>query len=331
VINEVVIFATDAKDMVERPTVEPTYSTLVGQKKAYSYLPIRPGVMASRCSSHWCEACMRVRGPGAGLSAGLVIDGVAGKCTGTEKTFTEHHVERVDAVGVANERKRAQTLGHKLARKLKVGNWVAVQARERWSTKEVVHYRAGTPPLAGAACSHAAHSRAAQLMCAPVFVAGHYWIGRVVDAGAKHHLGAGVLKQVTKRREDINDTMFTEGDIAIAIEWYDRTDDEDGLSFTKEVGPEADAATPQSIINSTELRAASSTPFDNGLHFTMGAVVEQTIAPALVVTPALTRSGRSAAVVELAVPLAPDNTVYRVPETVDQEIRRGCWLGGRYM
>jgi len=43
----------------------------------------------------------------------------------------------------ANERKRAQALGHKLARKLKVGDWVAVQARERWSTKEVVHYRAG--------------------------------------------------------------------------------------------------------------------------------------------------------------------------------------------
>ena len=63
----------------------------------------------------------------------------------------------------------------------------------------------------------------------------------------------------------------------------------------------------------------------------MGVLVEQTIAPALVVTPALTRSGRSAAVVELAAPLAPDDTVYRVPETVDQEIRRGCWLGGRYM
>jgi hypothetical protein len=56
-----------------------------------------------------------------------------------------HHVERTDAAGVANERKRAQALGHKLARKLKVGDWVAVQARERWSTKEVVHYRAGTP------------------------------------------------------------------------------------------------------------------------------------------------------------------------------------------
>ena len=31
------------------------------------------------------------------------------------------------------------------------------------------------------------------------------------------------MKQVTKRREDINGTMFTEGDLAIAIEWWDRT------------------------------------------------------------------------------------------------------------
>ena len=48
-------------------------------------------------------------------------------------------------------------------------------------------------------------------------------MGRVVDAGANHFLGDGVLKQVTKRREDIDGTMFTEGDIAIAVEWYDRT------------------------------------------------------------------------------------------------------------
>ena len=41
-INQVVVFASDAKDMVERPTVEPTYSTLVGQKKSYSYLPSSP-------------------------------------------------------------------------------------------------------------------------------------------------------------------------------------------------------------------------------------------------------------------------------------------------
>ena len=104
----------------------------------------------------------------------------------------------------------------------------------------------------------------------------------MVDAGADHFLGKGVLKQVTKRREDIDGTMFTEGDIAIAVEWYDRmTEDDEGLLFTKEVG--ADGAAVRSVINSTELRAASSTPFDNGLHFrgaSVALVVEQRIEPA---------------------------------------------------
>ena len=83
---------------------------------------------------------------------------------------------------------------------------------------------------------------------------------------------------MTQRREDINSTMFTKGDIAIAIEWFEwTTEDYDGLTF--EQGVNMEGAT-QDIINSTELRAASSTPFDNGLHFTMEPVVETTISPA---------------------------------------------------
>ena len=149
-IQQVVIFATDATDMTERPTVEPTYSTLVGQKKSFAYMPIRPSVMGSRCASHWCNACMRARKPGTGMTAGLRVEG----CTGPEKKWTEHTVERTDAAGIANERKRAQTLGHKLARKLEVGDWVAVQARERWSTKEEVHYRAGSSSLEAGSSYH---------------------------------------------------------------------------------------------------------------------------------------------------------------------------------
>ena len=68
-INQVVIYATDAKDMIERPTVEPTYSTVVGQKKLYAFLPIRPGAVGSRYASHWCDACMRAHGPGDGMTA----------------------------------------------------------------------------------------------------------------------------------------------------------------------------------------------------------------------------------------------------------------------
>ena len=81
---------------------------------------------------------------------------VAGGCTGTEP-WTEHHVERTDAAGVANDRTRSQAAGKALVKNLKVGDWVAVQARERWSTKEVVHYRPGTHShllAAHAAISH---------------------------------------------------------------------------------------------------------------------------------------------------------------------------------
>ena len=75
------------------------------------------------------------------------------------------------------------------------------------------------------------------------FAPGHYWLGRVVDAGKNHHLGKGVLKQVTAARVTISDTMFTQGDIAIAIEWYDRTtDDDEGLSFEKWLDTEGDAS-----------------------------------------------------------------------------------------
>ena len=42
------------------------------------------------------------------------------------------------------------------------------------------------------------------------------------------------ILQVTKRRLDINGTMFTEGDFAIAVQWYDRlAEDMEGLKFRK--------------------------------------------------------------------------------------------------
>jgi hypothetical protein len=153
----------------------------------------------------------------------------------------------------------------------------------------------------------------------------------VVDAGTNHFLGKGVIKQVTKRREDINGTMFTEGDLAIAIEWWDRTTDEEGLTFERWVDTTRDVPA-QDIINSTELRAASSTPFENGacdgLHFTMKQ--QATVAPAY--KPAVRRSGRRASVEAAALPPPPAaSAIFDMPGMVDQEIRRGCWLGGRRM
>ena len=45
--------------------------------------------------------------------------------------------------------------------------------------------------------------------------------------------------------------MFTEGDIAIAIEWWDRTTDDEGLTFEKWVDTDGDTLV-QDIINSRQ-------------------------------------------------------------------------------
>jgi hypothetical protein len=84
----------------------------------------------------------------------------------------------------------------------------------------------------------------------------------------------------------------------------------------------------QDIVNSTELRAASSTPFTSGLCFTMTAqpAIQPTFTPPA--PPAARRSGRRAAVVELAAaPSLPDVTVFEMSARVDEQIRGGCWLG----
>ena len=117
--------------------------------------------------------------------------------------------------------------------------------------------------------------------------------------------------------------------MAVAIEWWDRTTDAEGLSFEKWIDTER-AVPGQDIINSTELRAASSTPFENGpcdgLHFTMEQ--QATIAPAF--KPALRRGDLRASVEVAALPPPPDATaIFDMPAIVDEEIRRGCWLGGR--
>ena len=64
-------------------------------------------------------------------------------CACPERVWTAHDVKRTDAAGVANKKKQAQAEGHKMAAKLGIGMWVAVQARERWSTSENIHFRPG--------------------------------------------------------------------------------------------------------------------------------------------------------------------------------------------
>ena len=110
-----------------------------------------------------------------------------------------------------------------MAAKLGIGMWIAVQARERWSTSENIHFRPG-----------------------------HYWLARTVDAGD----GTCIVKKVDKRRETINGNLFTQGDYVIAVEWFDRTaEDATALTFVSWTPP--DAPEGPLIINSSELREIS--------------------------------------------------------------------------
>ena len=98
-----------------------------------------------------------------------------------------------------------------------------MQARERWSTSESIHFRPG-----------------------------HYWLARTVDAGD----GTCIVKKVDKQRETINGNLFTKGDYAIAVEWFDRSaEDAAGLTFVSWTPP--DAPEGLHVVNSSELREIS--------------------------------------------------------------------------
>ena len=63
-----------------------------------------------------------------------------------------------------------------------------------------------------------------------------------------------IIKKVDKRRETINGNLFTKGDYAIAVEWFDRSaEDAAGLTFVSWTPP--DAPEGVLVVNSSELRA----------------------------------------------------------------------------
>ena len=115
-------------------------------------------------------------------------------------------------------------------------------------------------------------------------------------------------------------TTFTEGDFAIAVQWYDRlAEDLEGLKFRREIpqDPEDDGI---SIVNSTELRAVD-VDVRPCVPSGLASAVYQ---PGTRVQPK--RTGRRAAVVERAgPPELPADTVYEIRADSDVLIRRECW------
>jgi hypothetical protein len=211
----------------------------------------------SRSESHWCDGCFRGRAPGNGLTADYRCE----DCDGPEPKWTEHTVDRSDAAGIANRRVLAQAAGHKRAAKLAgaggVGKFIIVQARMRWSMAESAHVRSG-----------------------------HYWLARTVETAP----GSGTcIEKIEERRTSRSSTVFTKGDYAISVEWFDRIDaDAMGLSFSKWIPDDDDDESEMpSIINSTELRAIEGQPIDldSTDSLALSVIPTKQIEPALVPPP----------------------------------------------
>jgi hypothetical protein len=112
-----------------------------------------------------------------------------------------------------------------------------------------------------------------------------YWVGQVLDAGD----GSPVVKRAGGR-ETINKTAFSEGDLAIAVQWFHR-DDGDSERRTFIVDPPHSDPLQVDVFNSSELRC-------------IDLIMEKVPAP-LRFTPPRRRSAR-ASTVAARVTVAPD-------------------------
>ena len=343
-IKRISVLYSDHSKIIERPAVEKDYEMLTGKMSSFSFLMLAHEQIARRERSCWCAAaCMRAHErDSAPFRLGAEGELQCKDCEsgqlfgGPAFPWHEQTMKMLSTTGVANRRIEAQSRGKDLARKLKPGAFFAVQARELWSTAEVVHARPG-----------------------------HFWVSQ---APSNYRVEAA------DKRLTLGGTVFNKGDIIIKIgRYFDRdVSDPEGLTFEEwqpltvftqeDVGkvlniaggiiklnrttrpevcwasdpPEVnskkiskvDTSTggwvefqgggrirnPPSagdfIVNATELRA---------INFFMEPIGRQL--PLSEVT--VRRSGRLAAVVSL--PPAPMPKRYTLHATIDNEIRAQCW------
>mmetsp|Transcript_23315 Transcript_23315/g.57868 ORF Transcript_23315/g.57868 Transcript_23315/m.57868 type:complete len:212 (+) Transcript_23315:749-1384(+) len=137
---------------------------------------------------------------------------------------------RDKGTGLAGRRREAQARGKMLAQKLKAAKrgdhslgFMAIQARERWSTSDDMLYRPG-----------------------------HYWLAQAPEVLDVRKIDS---------RCTIEGTMFSPGDYLIRIgRYFDRkASDTSGLTFEEWIPPpnDSDGQTGSFIINATELRAVN--------------------------------------------------------------------------
>ena len=137
----------DTKE-VDRPRVPPAVSLVKGIQSMYSFCVLRPGVIAARKWSCWCDACSRLRFAEAGLPLGAQFEGdrlVVPRCTRQHLTVWRQlpTITSTAAAGIANQREFQKDLVRRLLPKLKPGLFGSVQADALWSESERRHLRPG--------------------------------------------------------------------------------------------------------------------------------------------------------------------------------------------
>lgn len=222
-INEMVVYYAPHEE-IHRPRADHTYDSLEGSMSTYSYLMLAKNQIARRGRTCWCEGCFRARGRTNMRSAGATL--ICDDCSHVDKPEWVQQTVRDLGTGLAGRRKEAQEVGKKLAKALKSPSacnpnegFMAIQAREQWSTSEDIHYRPG-----------------------------HYWLAQ-----------APSILEVKRidQRVTIKGTMFSPGDYLVRIgRYFDRcADDSSGLTFEEWTPPDGGSF----IINATELRSVNFT------------------------------------------------------------------------
>lgn len=118
---------------IVRPQPDHVYDSLPGMKKTFFFQAVREGVLLMRSFSCWCCACFRAWGAGIGTMDSSYH---CQQCESPQLIWNEASIERTDAAGISNMRKRSLAKARQLTKQLQahfarsnVPVWVAVQNR----------------------------------------------------------------------------------------------------------------------------------------------------------------------------------------------------------
>jgi hypothetical protein len=146
-IHEIYVFYSPHNE-IHRPRADHKFDPLDGAKSSFSYMMLAKDQIARRGETCWCNGCLCAHGRSNMTSSGdkLICD----QCTHRNKPAWTQQTVKDHGTGLAGHRKEAQEEGKKFAQMLKAPSpaapnegFIAIQARERWSTSEEVHNRPG--------------------------------------------------------------------------------------------------------------------------------------------------------------------------------------------